>query len=70
MTDDEHAMMKRVHDFLFTPPLEGRPNRAKQLDDVLSAVRAGKIGTRLLLWAAGIFAAGSAILVKLPWGVK
>lgn len=70
MTDDEHAMMKRVHDYLFHPPMEGKPTRAAQLDEVLGAVRAGKLGTRVLLWLAGIVAAASAIWMKLPWGLK
>ena len=61
MTDDEHEMIKRVHDFLFAPPIEGKPARSEQLDEVLSAVRAGKMGTRLLLWLAGLFAAATAV---------
>lgn len=61
MTGDEHEMMRRVHDFLFVPPIEGKPSRSEQLDEVLSAVRAGKMGTRMLLWLAGIIAACAAI---------
>lgn len=50
-------MMKRVHDWLFDPPIEGGNTRAKQLDDLLSAVRAGKLGGRATLWLAGAVAA-------------
>ncbi|EEX09636.1 hypothetical protein SL1157_1680 [Ruegeria lacuscaerulensis ITI-1157] len=64
MTEDEHDMIKEVHDFLFKPPLEGKSSRAEQLDEIMSAVRAGKMGTRILLWLAGVVAAVSAILVQ------
>jgi len=57
MTEEEHNLIREVHEFWFKPPIEGKPNRAAQIDEVLGAVRAGKIGTRLLLWAAGIIAA-------------
>ena len=63
MTDDEHNMIREVHEFLFRPPVEGRPNRAVQLDEIMSAVRAGKMGTRILLWLSGVFVAFAAV-----WG--
>lgn len=57
MTEEEHSMMKRVHDWLFESPVEGGETRAKQLDTLLSAVRAGKLGGRVTLWIAGFVAA-------------
>ncbi|WP_299663824.1 hypothetical protein [uncultured Ruegeria sp.] len=57
MTDEEHKMIAKVHDWLFEPPMEGRDNRAKQLDDVMAAIRAGKLGGRATLWIAGAIAA-------------
>ncbi len=65
MTEDEHDMIKEVHDFLFKPPLEGKESRARQLDEIMSAVRAGKMGTRILLWAAGVIAAFAALASQL-----
>lgn len=65
MTDDEHDMIKKVHDFLFTPPLENKPSRAQQIDDLLSAVRAGKLGARSLLWIAGFAAAMGAFFAQM-----
>lgn len=62
MTDEEHSMIKEVHEFLFKAPVEGKPNRAVQLDEIMSAVRAGKMGTRLLLWMSGVIVAFAAIL--------
>lgn len=62
MTDEEHDMIKKVHDFWFVPPIEGKPSRAAQIDEVLSAVRAGKVGTRALLWLGGVLAAAGVIL--------
>jgi len=63
MTEEEHGMIKEVHEFLFKSPMEGKPNRAVQLDEIMSAVRAGKLGTRVLLWLSGMVVAVGAI-----WG--
>lgn len=63
MTEEEHSMIKEVHEFLFKEPVTGKPNRAVQLDEIMSAVRAGKLGTRVLLWLAGIVVGAGAI-----WG--
>lgn len=57
MTEEQDKIIRRVHDWLFVPPMEGRDNRAKQLDDVMAAIRAGKLGGRATLWAAGAIAA-------------
>lgn len=65
MTEEEHRMVKRTHDFWFEPPIEGKPNRAQQVDEVLSAVRAGKIGTRIVLWLCGLIAAVAAAYTTL-----
>jgi hypothetical protein len=62
MTEDEHTMIKEVHEFLFKAPVEGKPNRAVQLDEIMSAVRAGKMGTRILLWLSGVVVAIAAVV--------
>lgn len=61
VTPEEHEMMKEVHDFLFKPPIHGKASRSEQVDEVLGAVRAGKLGTRVLLWLAGMATAFGAI---------
>lgn len=68
VTENEHddlqkilEMVRRGDDFLFQPHIQGKPTRAEQLDELLSAVRAGKIGTRITLWIAGVIAAFGAI---------
>ncbi len=65
MTDEEHEMIRRVHDYLFVPPIEGKPSRARQVDELLSVVRAGKLAGRLLLWVAGVAGAIGAIWTSL-----
>lgn len=61
--DEQHEleMIQRVHDFLFRPHIEGKPTRAEQIDEALSALRAGKIGGRVVLWMAGVIAAIGAL---------
>lgn len=68
MTDEQAEMMKRLDDFLFKPPIEGKPSRAQQIDELLAAVRAGKMGTRLLLWLAGVVAASTALWATISGG--
>jgi len=63
MTEEEHSMIKEVHEFLFKAPMAGKPNRAVQLDEIMTAVRAGKLGTRVLLWLSGMVVAVGAM-----WG--
>lgn len=71
MTEEQARMIQRVHDFWFVPPLEGKPTRAEQTDEILAAVRAGKIGTRIVLWLAGlVIAVGAAVAVFKSGGVK
>ena len=57
MTEEEHKMIKEVHDWLLKPPIAGKPTRAVQLDDIMAAIRAGKLGGRAMLWIAGAIAA-------------
>ena len=66
MTDEEHDMIKRLYDYLFHPPVVGKTSRAEQLDEVLAAVRAGKMTTRILVWVAGVIAAIGAVWTA--WG--
>lgn len=60
----------RAHDFLFDPPIEGKPPRSEQLDELLSTVRAGKLGGRAILWLAGFIAAVGAIWQNLGGFLK
>lgn len=68
MTDEEHQMIKDVHDWLFKPPIRGKPDRANQLDDLLSGVRAGKLFGRVVLYMAGfVVAIGGAYGTMKGW---
>lgn len=58
---DQSEESDHAHTYLFDPPIKGKPPRSEQIDEVLSTVRAGKLGGRALLWLAGMIAAGSAI---------
>lgn len=53
MTDDEHEMIKQVHEFLFRPPGPKREPRAVQIDQALEGIRTGKVGVRAALWLCG-----------------
>ena len=46
-----------LYDYLMKPPVEGRPSRAQQLDDLLVGVRTGKLTIRAFMWFAGAVAA-------------
>lgn len=70
MTEEEHKMIARVHDYLFHPPVEGKTSRAEQLDEVLVAVRAGKLGTRALLWLSSLVVAAGAVWAALSGWFK
>ncbi len=71
MADDEHKeMVRRVHDWLFEPPIEGQTTRAEQLDRVMAGIRAGRIGARVLLWIAGFVAAIGAAWAQIKGAVK
>lgn len=52
--------LRKVHDFLYDPPMEGHESRATMIDQVLSAVLVGKLTARVALWLAGAVAAISA----------
>ena len=62
-------MISEMHDFWFKPPVAGRPTRAQQVDDVLTAVKTGKLTVRAALWMAGAIIAITAALgqVKGLW---
>ena len=60
MTADEKAKLDDLHGFFMRPRAPGRPSRAQEIDEVLSAVAAGRIGIRLGLWLAGTIVAVSA----------
>lgn len=75
MTDDERlkAAVEKIdelHQFFMAEPL-GKPSRAKQVDDLLAVVRAGRLGARVTLWTAGFFAALGAITAQVKgWWPK
>ena len=60
--DERDKMLQELHDFWMKPAVEGQPSRARQIDDVLTAVRTGHLTVRALLWIAGTFVA-----MKLAW---
>ena len=53
MTEEQSKQIQELHDFFMKPQGPGRPTRAKMIDDLLAAVRAGKIGGRAVLWLCG-----------------
>ncbi|WP_157057477.1 hypothetical protein [Loktanella sp. 3ANDIMAR09] len=53
MTEDERTKLDELHDFFLKPRAPGKPSRASQIDDLLEAVRAGKLTGRVILWVAG-----------------
>lgn len=69
MTDSERQKLEEIHDFFFKPSLSGKPNRAEQIEDVLSVVRTGKISARIVLYlAGGIVALAAAWNQITGWG--
>lgn len=70
MTDDEKKKLDELHAFFMRPRAPGRPSRAQDLDDVLMAVRTGKMGVRALLWFCGAIAAIAAAWVQLKGFLK
>lgn len=60
MTEEENRMVRELHDYFMVPEIEGKPSRAKQIDDVLMAARAGKMGARAVLWLCGFIISISA----------
>ena len=65
MTEDQAQKLDELHDFFMKPPLAGKPSRAQQIDDVLVAVRTGKLSVRALLWSAGALAAVAAAYAQI-----
>ncbi|WP_157057529.1 hypothetical protein [Loktanella sp. 3ANDIMAR09] len=53
MNDEEREKLDDLHDFFIKPRAPGKPSRASQIDDLLEAVRAGKLTGRVILWVAG-----------------
>jgi len=53
MTSDERQKLDDLHDFFIKPRAPNKPSRATQIDDLLEAVRAGKLTGRVILWVAG-----------------
>lgn len=63
MNDDEHDKLSALHDYFMKPELPGKKTRAQEIDELLSAARAGKLGARAVLWVLGFVAAAGA-----AWG--
>lgn len=54
MTDDElRKKVDELHRFWMQPTGPGAPSRAQEFDEVLRAVRAGRLGVRALLYLCG-----------------
>ncbi|MEL6100490.1 MAG: hypothetical protein AAFR68_04145 [Pseudomonadota bacterium] len=75
MTEEERKMLQdvadrveRVERFFFEAEIAGRPTRAAQLDDALTAIRTGKWGARSILWLAGaLVTIAGALAVMRGW---
>ena len=80
MTDDEsrkindlHAEIVKIdeiHTFLMKPTGPGRPSRAREIDEALTAIRAGRLIARLSLWTVGFVAAVGAAWVSIKGLIK
>lgn len=66
MTEEERKKLYDIHNFLFESRHKDEPTRAKQLDGLFDTIRAGKLGTRALLWVIGFATtvAGGYALIK------
>ncbi|KQI68686.1 hypothetical protein AN189_07195 [Loktanella sp. 3ANDIMAR09] len=69
MSPDEKQKLDDLHDFFLKPRAPGKPSRAAQIDDLLEAVRAGKLTARAVLWLAGAAISIAAVL-RLLGGMK
>lgn len=68
MTEEESQMVREMHDFWHKPDVPGKPTRAAQVDEVLTAMRAGKMGARVVVWISGaIITVGGAIAIARGW---
>lgn len=68
MTEDEHDKLGKLHDYFFGRPHEKARTRAEELDEILAATRAGKLGARSLLWLLGFIAAAGAAWAAIRGG--
>jgi hypothetical protein len=65
-----HALEEKS-DFWHKPSVAGGRTRAQQVEDLLSALRAGGLVSRALLWVAGlIIAAGTVWSTLKGWNLK
>ena len=65
-----HALEEKS-DFWHRPSVPGARTRAQQVEDLLSALRAGGLVSRALLWIAGlIIAAGTAWTTLKGWHLR
>ena len=55
---------KEVHDFLFKPPTEDQPTRAKQLDRMFTVNRGYKFSGKLAMAAMGFFLTVGSIIIS------
>lgn len=53
MQENDRQKLDDLHRFFMEPPRPGRPSRADQIDNLLTAVQTGKLSVRALLWLAG-----------------
>lgn len=64
MTDEERdAVLTRIDQFLFKDMPAGGKSRADQIDQLLLAVRTGKLGVRAFLWLCGAL-----VVAATAWG--
>jgi len=71
MTEQESKMVREMHDFWHKPDVLGKPTRAAQVDEILTAMRAGKMGARIIVWICGaIITVGGAVAASKGWLLK
>lgn len=69
MTEDEKAKLDDLHRYFMVEPLPGKKSRAQEIDDLLTAARAGKLTARAVLWVMGFIAAFGAAWAAIRSGV-
>ena len=67
---DEITKIDEIHTFLMKPMGPDRPSRAKEIDEALTAIRAGRLIARLSLWTLGFVAAIGAAWVAVKGMIK
>jgi len=71
MTDDQQKQLQELHDYFMRSDVAGKPSRAHQIDEILTAYRTGKFSVRAFLWLCGaVIAVATAYSAVRGWGGK